>query len=121
LFPSDDPQAETWDRRRWDYNGYGRVLSLGAAYAWTPCITLSGGLEFVTANNAFDPFAPWPDLPEYSEVVVDRTRLTAGVDWQLRERIAAYFRYRFEDYEDKSAAYNSGTAHMSLVGLSGVY
>jgi hypothetical protein len=121
LFPSDAPQAETWNRSRWDYDGRFRVLSVGAAYVWTPKITLSGGLQLVSANNAFDPLAPWPDLPLYSEVVVDTTRVTAGVDWQLRERISAYFRYRFEEYLDKSAGYNSGTAHMSLVGLSGVY
>lgn len=121
LFPSDDPGAETWDRSRWDYGGRSDMFSLGAAYAWTPRITLSGGLEFVSAKNAFDPLALWPDLPEYSQVIVDRTRATAGIDWQLQDRISAYFRYRFEEYVDKSADYNNGTAHMSLLGLSAVY
>jgi hypothetical protein len=121
LFPSDDPQAETWDRSRWDYGGRFRVLSLGAAYVWTPRITLSGGLQFVSASNAIEPLALWPDLPDYSAEIVDRTRVTAGVDWQLRDGISAYFRYRFEEYLDQSAAYNSGTAHMSLLGLSAVY
>jgi hypothetical protein len=121
LFPSDAPQAETWNKSRWDYGGRYRVLSLGAAYAWTPKVTLSGGWQLVSASDTLDPLALWPDLPDYSNVIVDRTRLTTGVDWQLRERISAYFRYRFEDYLDKSADYNSGTAHMLLSGLSGVY
>jgi hypothetical protein len=121
LFPSDDPAVETWDRSRWDYGGRFRVLSLGAAYVWTPRITLSGGVDLVSSSNALEPLALWPDLPDFSAEIVDRTRVTAGVDWQLRDRISAYFRYRFEEYLDQSAAYNSGTAHMSLLGLSAVY
>jgi len=121
LFPSDDPQAETWNRSRWGYGGRFRVLSLGAAYVWTPRITLSGNLDLVSSSDTLDPLADWPDLASYSAVAVDRTRVTAGVDWQLRERISAYYRYRFEDYVDETAAYNSGRAHMSLLGLSAVY
>lgn len=121
LFPSDDPQTETWNRSRWDYGGHFRVLSVGAAYVWTPKVTLSGGLQLVSANNAIEPLELWPDLADYSDVIVDRTRVTAGVDWQLRERISAYFRYRFEEYLDESAQYNSGTAHMGLLGLSAAY
>jgi hypothetical protein len=121
LFPSDAPILETWDRSRWEYVGRFRVLSFGAAYAWTQKVSLSGGLEFVNGKDAVDPLQPWPDLTDYFDVVVDRTRVTAGVDWRLRERISAYFRYRFEEYVDRSADYNSGTVHMTLLGLSAVY
>jgi hypothetical protein len=121
LFPSDTPLVETWDRSRWDYGGRFRVLSLGTTYAWTEKITLSGGLEFVAGRDAVDPLQPWPDLSQDIDVIVDRTRVTAGVDWQLRDRISAYFRYRFEEYVDRSADYNSGEAHMFLAGLSAVY
>lgn len=121
LFPSDTPLVETWDRSRWDYGGRYRVLNFGAAYAWTPKISLSGGLELVSGQDTLDPLAPWPDLPTYINVIANRTRVTAGVDWQLRERVAAYFRYRFEEYADRSADYLSGTVHMFLAGFSGVY
>ena len=121
LFPSADPLTETWDRSVWDYGGRFRVLSLGAAYVWTPRVTLSGNLDLVSSSNAIEPLDEWPDLPTYSAVIVDRTRVTAGVDWQLRERISAYYRYRFEEYVDQTAAYNSGNAHMSLLGFSAVY
>jgi len=120
-FPSDTPEVEVGDTRRWNYGGQGRVLSFGGSYALTRCFALSGGAQYVWAHNAIDPLAPWPDLPEYFDVIVDRTRLNAGVDWHVYENISGYFRYIFEDYEDESVAYNSGTAHMLLTGFSAIY
>lgn len=121
LFPSDLAPAETWDRRRWGYGGRSRVLSLGTAYAWTEKITLSGGLELVSGKDLVDPLQPWPDLAGDIDVIVDRTRVTAGVDWLLRERVSAFFRYRFEQYTDETMTFNSGIVHMYLAGLSAVY
>ncbi|MFH1267523.1 MAG: hypothetical protein ABIK89_17510 [Planctomycetota bacterium] len=120
-FPSDTPAVSVGDTRRWSYGGLGRVVSVGGRYAWTRRLSLSGGVEYVWARDAIDPLAPWPDLDENFDVVVDRARVTGGVDWRLGEAISAYFRYRFEDYEDASVAFNSGTAHMFLAGLSAVY
>lgn len=120
-FPSDTPAVSTGDTRQWNYGGEGRVLSVGSSYAWTRRLTLSGGVQFVRARDAVDPLAPWPDLTDYFDVVVDRTRITGGIDWLLHEHISAYFRYLYEDYEDKSVAFNSGTAHMLLTGMSASY
>ncbi len=53
------------------------------------------------------------------EVRVNTRRYVAGVDWQASERVSAYLRYTYEDYDDASASYNSGRAHMVLAGLTG--
>lgn len=120
-FPGDNPAVDRWDRRTWSYGGRSRILSLGAGYAYTPRVTLTGGIEFVWARDAIDPFQPWPDLPEYFDVVVNKTRLNAGIDFWLRDGISAYFRYLFDEYEDKSVGYNSGTAHLFLAGATAVF
>lgn len=120
-FPSDTPAAETGDTRRWSYGGRGDVLSVGGSYACNRYWTLSGGVQFVWSQNAIDPLTPWPDLPDYFDVVVNRARITGGVDWSPNDCISLYFRYLYEDYEDMSVDYNSGTTNMFLTGLSAVY
>jgi len=119
--PSDTPDVSVGDTRRFSYGGQGRVLSAGASYAWTRQLTFSAGAQFVWARDAIDSSEPWPDLPQYSDVIVNRIRITGGFDWSPRDRISAYLRYVYEDYEDLSVAFNSGTAHMFLTGLSAVY
>ena len=94
---------------------------MGTSYFWTEQISLLGGFELVQSHDAFDPFEPWPDLPTYSDVIVDRTRITAGVDWRCFTNGNAYLRYIYEDFEDRSVIYNSGTAHMFLTGLSRIF
>ncbi len=121
LFPSDDPASAPLDRREWNYGGRAQVLSLGSSYDWTETFTLSAGLQYIWAFDAFDPFEPWPDLPAYSDVIVNMTRYTAGVDWYRNERVSAYMRYVFEDYDDGSVAYGSGSAHMFLGGFTAFY
>ncbi len=118
-FPSDTPDAQPFDRRQWNYGGRGQILSLGANYAHTKRLTFSGGLQWVWAFDAFDPLLPWPDLPGYSEVRVNTRRYVSGVDWWGSERLSAYLRYIYEDYDDASAPYYSGSAHMLLAGLTG--
>ena len=120
-FPSDTPDIATYDRRIWNYGGTGRVVNVGSSFAWTPRVSLSGGVELVWARNAVSPPEPWPDLPQYFDVVVDRTRVTGGVDWWFRDGISGYFRYVYDDYDDKSVTYNSGRAHMVLAGFSVLY
>ena len=102
------------------------MLSAGGSYAWTRQLTLSAGVQFVWARDApgrwgIGPLAPWPDLPQYFDVIVNRTRITGGFDWSPRDRISVYLRYVYEDYEDLSVDFNSGTTHMFLTGLSAVY
>ena len=120
-FPSDTPDVSVGDTRRFSYGGRGRVLSVGGSHAWTRQLTLSGGVQLVWARDAMNPLEPWPDLAGYSDVIVNRARVTGGVDWHPRDRIAAYFRYIWEDYDDQSATYNSGTAHMLLTGLTATF
>ena len=120
-FPSDAPLVSVGDSRRWSYGGSGQVLSIGGSYACSTRLTLSSGVEYVWSHDAFDPLEPWPDLPYYSDVIVDRTRVTAGLDCLLYGDVSANFRYILEDYEDRSVGYNSGTAQMFLTSLSAVY
>ena len=97
------------------------MLSLGASYAWRESITLSGGLQHVWAFDAFDPLTPWPDLPAYSDVIVNTKRYTGGLDWYANDRVSAYMRYVYEDYDDASITYVSGSAHMFLGGFTAYY
>lgn len=117
-FPSDTPNIDALDRQAWNYGGRSQVLSFGGSYAWTERWTLSGSVQFVWALNTFDPLESWPDLPEYSRVLVNTRRYTSGIDWSANRWATAYLRYMFEDYDDGSAPYNSGSAHMVLAGLS---
>jgi len=120
-FPSDTPDVSIGDTRQWNYGGQGRVLSLGGSAVCSRRLTISAGLQFVRAQDAFAELDPWPDLSGYSDVSVERSRLNMGFDWMFREHISAYFRYVYEDYDDKSETFNSGTAHMFLAGLSATY
>ncbi|MFV1969334.1 MAG: hypothetical protein ACC628_28265, partial [Pirellulaceae bacterium] len=84
-------------------------------------LSLSGGFEFARGRNASDSPALWPDLPQYSDVTVETTRWTGGVDYVLGENTTCYFRYQFFDFEDKSEDFNSGTANMFLAGMTSLF
>ena len=120
-FPSDDPLVTPLDRRQWNYGGRSQLLSFGSSYRWSEAIVISGSTQYVWASDAFDPLQPWPDLPTYSDVIVNTTRYTGGVDWLFGEHVSAYMRYVYEDYDDASLALVSGSAHMFLGGLAGIY
>ncbi len=105
----------------WNYRGRSDVINVGSTYAWTDCLTLSGGFEFVRGSNGFlTPGIPY-SLSEFSDVLVETTRWTAGLDYQLSSGADLYFRYQFFDFEDKSQGINSGTANMFLTGLQAIY
>jgi hypothetical protein len=106
---------------QWNYAGRSDTVNFGSTYAWTDRLTLSGGYEYVRGSNGFAPPALWPDLPQYSDVVVTINRWTAGIDYQLGRGVDSYFRYQLFDYEDKTKAYNSGTANMFLIGLQAIF
>lgn len=124
---------------RWSYVGRAQVVNVGTRYDWTDALTLTGSVEWVRGKNRFDSPSPdpydlsptgtpgfpvtpdWSDLPDYSDVLVQTTRVSAGVDWQLTCSVTSYFRYIYFDYEDKSVDRNSGTAHMFLGGLAATY
>ncbi len=120
-FPSDDPLIQTGDVRNWNYDGYGQITSFTVGHVWSPTLTFTTGVEFIKSRNAFDPLEPWPDLPFYSDVDVDQWRVRTGVDWLAFGKVSTYFRYLFDDYQDWSADYNSGTTHMFLTGFSTTY
>jgi hypothetical protein len=82
-------------------------------------LTLSASLQEVWASDATEPLAMWPDLMSYSDVQVNTRRYTCGIDWSAQTHVSAYLRYVFDDYDDASAPYNSGRAHMLLAGLAG--
>ncbi len=103
---------------RWSYGGRSDVFNVGTTYVWSECLTLSGGFEFVRGKNSFAPPALWPDLPQYSDVIVETTRLSAGLDYSIREDVNWYLRYQYYDYEDESEGFNSGTVNMLLGGVS---
>jgi hypothetical protein len=131
-----EPQpAQDW----WQYAGRAEIVSLGATYAWTRQVRLNGGIEWGRSRNGFaSPPSPaisqdpagggsgtqvpdWTLLPSLSDVIVDTTRITAGVDYALRERIDLYFRYSLFDYDDEAGTGLGGTTHGFLGGLSAVF
>ncbi len=120
-FPSDDSLTDPLDRRRWNYGGRSEVLNFTNSYQWSKSVTFTASLQYVWTLDAFDPLAPWPDLPAYSMVAVDKTRYSGGVDWYANERISAYMRYIYEEYDDRQVAYLSGSAHMFLGGVTAYY
>ncbi len=120
-FPSDTPGTSVYDQTVWNYGGRAQLISFGASHIWSDTVTLSGGLEFVWTNNSISPVAAWPDLGNNFAVGVNKTRYTAGLDWQPTERVAAYFRYIFQDYTDVTSPYISGRSNMILAGLSAFY
>ena len=113
----------------WSYAGRADVFNIGTTYAVTCDLRWIGGFEYVRGENYFDPPAtpatpgaiPYTDLPAYSAVETNIYRLNAGFDYQLQRYTNMYFRYNYYDYDDAYAAYNNGTAHMFLTGLSGTF
>jgi len=128
------------------YTGRSDVITLGTAYAATNALRLSGGFEYVWGTNFFrgpseqtfsyDDSRNYPvdvpenivtetinydSLPTYSVVRLQTYRLTGGIDYRLTCNINWFGRYNWYDWDDKSSPWNSGTAHMFLTGLSGVY
>ncbi|MCY2991101.1 MAG: hypothetical protein NTY19_24965 [Planctomycetota bacterium] len=116
----------------WNYAGQSDVVTLSTSYATTERLTLTGGLEYVHGRNAITS-VPTPtgvtpsysdpayNLASYSRVDINTWRLSAGVDYLLRQRISSYFRYNYFDYGDATQSYNSGTTSNVLAGLTGTY
>jgi hypothetical protein len=126
---------------RWRYGGQAQVINLGANYACTERVRLTGGYEYTwghdrilaapspaTALDPSDTVAPpttivpdWTLIPSLSQVVVQTNRITAGVDYLARERITVFFRYNFFDYRDLGGTGDSGQVHGFLGGMSAVF
>jgi hypothetical protein len=112
------------ETRRWNYGGTANIFSCRANYRLREDISLFAGYEYSRGNDRFGNrgFADlWPDLPQYSTVLVVTQRINTGIDWRPTELLTVYFRYIFFDYDDKSPGYNRGQAHIFLAGLSMIF
>jgi hypothetical protein len=123
---------------RWRYNGQSQVVNLGAAYAYSQRLKVLGGWEYTWSRNAINAApAPatafdnpgaavvvvpnWTAIPGLSTVQMQTTRMTAGVDYLLRERVTVYGRYVYYDYRDQTLGLVSGTTNGFLGGISAMY
>ncbi len=122
---------------RWNYDGRSFVINFGSAYDYSERLTFVGNMEFMRSHDRFiSPSPPtydlsgdgtfvvvpdWSGLSGLSDVIVETTRFTAGVDYLLRDGVSCYFRYNYFNYADKSNNGNSGAANMFLAGVSAIY
>jgi hypothetical protein len=127
-------EPDAW-QSPWRFYGRSHVVNLGGSYAWSKRLTLTGGIEYVRGSNVFVTEPPglamtstgavivpnWSTLPGRSAVIVETTRLTAGVDYWWRERISTFLRYNYFDYDDQGAGIDGGTAHMALAGVNAMF
>jgi hypothetical protein len=128
----------------WRYAARSQVVNMGATYAWTQRVKLTGGYEYtwsragITSNPApasavdpsivvdppvevaLDPATAWQTIREVSDVVVRTNRITGGVDYLARERVTLFFRYNYFEYDD-IAGTNTGRVHGFLGGMSALY
>jgi hypothetical protein len=110
----------------WGYRQRSHVASLGCLWRRTPRLSWRGSVQFIRGINGldstiFEPRFVWPAIEDV--VRNDRTslRLSAGCDYAFGPRTTGYVRYNYLDYDDAVIAYNSGTAHLLLAGLSTSY
>ncbi|KKK63966.1 hypothetical protein LCGC14_2988960, partial [marine sediment metagenome] len=117
----DEPQ----DTQPVNYTGRAYVVNLGAAYACTDRLNLTGGFEFVRGENAWSTSSPegadWSTLGSFSDVRTETTRFWLGTNYELREGISCYLYYNYYDWNDDAGNGESGTANMFLGGLAAVY
>ena len=133
-------QDDFFDRQEWQYRGRAELLNLGARYAWSETLSFVGSAEVGRSRNGFNPLtspAPYMGVNQYgpaalitpdfsgietlSDVLVETTRFTAGVDYWLTDAISCYFRYNYFNYNDLAGNGNSGTGHMFLAGATATY
>jgi hypothetical protein len=104
------------------YGGNNVVVTCRADYRWTDTLKAYAGYEYVKGSNAISNSTfvntPFPDLAQYSAVLVETHRVLAGLDWSPRDKLSLYARYIFYSYDDVHMPSNTGTAHMLLAGLT---
>lgn len=129
----------------WRFASRSQVVNLGATYAWTQRVKLTGGYEYtwsragITSNPApataidpadtvapptvvtLDPATAWQTIREVSDVVVRTNRITGGVDYLARERVTLFFRYNYFGYDDLGGTGYTGRVHGLLGGMSAMF
>ena len=111
----------------WNYKGRSDVVTLAANYAASQRLRYNGRVEYVSSENYFNTpptpagAVPYNDIPTYSAVATEIWRITAGGDYMVRQNVNVYFRYNLYNYDDFNMAYNTGTAHMFLGGLTATF
>jgi hypothetical protein len=114
----------------WRYAGREHVFHAGTTYAWTARVLLTARVEWVDGidritqaqgTSADLGFQTFDFIPQAALQSVQTVRVITGVDWHIRERVAAYFRYIFDDYEDRAQPTNSGQVHFFLGGFSAFF
>ncbi len=118
--------SETAENTPFNYNGRATVVNLGTRYAWSERLTLTGDIEWVESFNGFDePIPPggqdFQYLPGASDVLTETTRLSAGVDYWLRDGISCYVVYNYYDWDEKAGNNESGTISYFLTGLTATF
>jgi hypothetical protein len=122
------------------YSGRAELLNYYINYLLSDMVRLTCGYQFVRGRNQFNMLAnpsfsfpvssstteplgkiTFADLPQYSRVLVDTQKITAGISWRVQPLTTVSLFYDFYDYEDKTVSSNSGTAHMVFAGLSRVW
>jgi hypothetical protein len=139
--------ASITNQSPWEFMGKADLLTFSTSYLMTERLSLTGGFEYMHGINAITSIpdgtvlvsapgttaaTPYPDnvtgqsvsyadIPGYSRVTIDSYRVSAGLDYLLRRNMSTFFRYNYYDYRDETMAWNSGTSHMFLGGLTGTY
>jgi hypothetical protein len=110
----------------WGYRARHHIVSWGAMWRCTPRWRWRGDVRYLRGDNGidsteFEPPHVWPAIDDLVQTQRQSIRITAGCDYLLRRRTAGYLRYTWLDYEDAVIAYESGTAHLLLAGISASY
>ena len=97
---------------RFAYGGRAGVLNLGVTYAYSPKLRFLGQAEYVHGINSAYQLSGDPNYPATNSSTaaipglfrddVMITRVSAGVDYLVSPRFAAYFRYVLFDYQDSA-------------------
>lgn len=117
------PPAETL---RVGFDGETQIVNVGARYAWTERLLVSGGIFWVDGVNTWSvpssqTGANWSQMPVYSDVRAQSVRFQAGFDYAMTPRTGCYFRVNTFDYQDQTKGLTSGAAYFFLAGVSSVF
>jgi hypothetical protein len=129
---------------RWGYMGEAEVFDLGTTYRLSKDVKLTGAVQYTHGIDTILPLGSYnvpstftdtatggktsgtlnynlTDYPGYSRVIVETTRVQAGIDWRVREHLDTFIRYQYYNFQDPTQPYNTGLVNGFLVGLNWVH